>query len=116
MGSPIFDSRLTRETLPSPKRPYRLWDPTQPPIRRVPGFFPEGKAAGGINVTAPLHLMPRLRMSGAIPIRPIRALVAWTGTPAALLLSTGQVTVDLVTLFYHLLVQMVLTSDQQFEV
>jgi hypothetical protein len=30
----------------SPKRPERLWGPTQSPTQRVPGFFPWGKAAG----------------------------------------------------------------------
>ena len=41
-------------TFPSPKRPYRLCDTTN---LLFGGYR-------GVNVTTPLHLMPRLRMSG----------------------------------------------------
>ena len=54
-------------TFPSSKRPYRLWDP---PNLLIGGYW-------GVNVTTPLHLMPRLRMSGAIPPLPYRP--SWRG-------------------------------------
>jgi hypothetical protein len=31
-------------------------------------------------MSAPLHLVPRLRMSGAVPLLPLCALMEWTGT------------------------------------
>ena len=33
----------------------------------------------GIQMTSQLHQAPRLRMSGAIPIRPLYAFTAWIG-------------------------------------
>jgi len=33
----------------------------------------------GMKLTTHIHLLPRLRMSGAVPLIPIYAFVAWTG-------------------------------------
>ena len=42
-----------------------------PPVQWVPGsLHHEGKAVGGVRVTTSLHLVPRLRMSTAIPPSP----------------------------------------------
>ena len=54
-------------TFPSPKRPYRLWNPPTLPF----GGYRD------VNVTTSLHLMPRLRMSGATPLLPYRP--SWRG-------------------------------------
>ena len=41
-------------------------------------------------VTAYLHLAPRLRMSGAIPLLPVYAFMAWTGTALPFFLANVQ--------------------------
>jgi hypothetical protein len=51
--------------------------PTHPPLQTVSGFLPEDKVAGFVNLTAYLHLVPRLRMSGAVILLPLHAL--WRG-------------------------------------
>jgi hypothetical protein len=54
--------------------------PTQPPIQWVLVFFPGG---GGLEkwleceVNHKLHLVLRLRMTGAIPLLPLYAFMAW---------------------------------------
>ena len=48
----------------SPKLPSLALGPTQPPVEWVLGFFLWFKAAGA------LHIPPRLRMSGDIPLLP----------------------------------------------
>jgi hypothetical protein len=48
----------------SPKLSSLALGPTQPPVKWVPGFFLWFKAAGA------LHIPPRLRMSGDIPVLP----------------------------------------------
>ena len=40
-------------------------------------FLHEDKAAG-VSITTHLHLIPRLRMSGVVPLLPIRAFLACT--------------------------------------
>jgi hypothetical protein len=45
-----------------------LW-PTQPPTQWQLDFFPGGKATG-VGLTYHLHVVPRLLMSGAIPLLP----------------------------------------------
>jgi len=40
------------------------------------GLFPRGRAEMGVNLTTHLHLLPRLRMCGAIPLFPIHAFIA----------------------------------------
>ena len=49
----------------------RAPEPTIPPVQWVPGSLPHGgKAVGGVRLTTSLHLVPRLRMSTAIPPSP----------------------------------------------
>jgi len=45
------------------KPPRPALRPTQPPIQSVLRFFP-GEKQPGVKLTAHLHLVPRLRMSG----------------------------------------------------
>jgi hypothetical protein len=47
----------------------------QAPIHRVLEFFP-GDSGRGVKLTNHLHLMPRLRMSGAIPLLVLYAFKA----------------------------------------
>jgi len=53
--------------------------PNQPPIHWVPGSFPGNKEVGALKLTTHLHLVPSLRMSGAIPPLPLYALMVQTG-------------------------------------
>ena len=48
---------------------------TQPPVPWLQEFFPEGE-----KLTTHFHLMPRLRISGAVPLYPPLpyAFMAWT--------------------------------------
>jgi hypothetical protein len=50
--------------------------PTQLPIQWVPG------REEGLELTARLHLVQRLWMSGVIPLLPLHPFIAWTGTPS----------------------------------
>jgi hypothetical protein len=44
------------------------------------GFYPRGKSGQVVKFTTYLHLKPRLRMSGAIPLLPLSVCMEWTGT------------------------------------
>ena len=44
------------------------------------GFLSQVKAAGGVNLTTHLHLVPRLRMGGAMHLFPLYVPVTWTRT------------------------------------
>jgi hypothetical protein len=46
------------------RRPKRLWGP---PIQCVPGMLPRKWSDRGVKQTTHLHLVPRSRISGAIP-------------------------------------------------
>jgi hypothetical protein len=53
-----------------------------PPIPHFCGnrvFYPRGLGVRGLNLTTRLRLVSRLRMSGAIPLLLLCALMAWTG-------------------------------------
>jgi len=52
--------------------------PTQPPIHWVLEYFPWSKEFGALKLTTHLQLVPRLRMSGAIPLFPLYAFMVWT--------------------------------------
>jgi hypothetical protein len=51
--------------------------PTQTVIQLVPRFFPGEENGGGTKLTAHLYLLPRLRLSGTIPLIPVRAFTVW---------------------------------------
>jgi len=53
-----------------------------PPVPQFIGhqiFCPRGLGVRGVNLTTRLHLVLRLRMSGAIPLLLLYALMAWAG-------------------------------------
>jgi len=54
--------------------------PTQAHILWVPGFFPWAWRSQDKKLTNYLCLVPRLRMSGGVPLLPLFAFMAWTGT------------------------------------
>ena len=45
------------------------------PVSRIPWLLRGVKMSGGVNLITCFHLVPMLRMGGAIPL-----LMAWTGT------------------------------------
>jgi hypothetical protein len=52
---------------------------TQPPSQRVQGSF-SGTKRSDHELTTHLHLVSRIRISGAIPLLRLHALMAWTTT------------------------------------
>jgi hypothetical protein len=46
-------------------------------VQFVPRFLPGGRSDRGVNLTTRLHLVPKLRMSGAIPLFPY--IYSWRG-------------------------------------
>jgi hypothetical protein len=50
---------------------------THPPIHWVPGAFSLGESGRGVKLTAHPHLVPRLRMYGAILPLPQYAFMGW---------------------------------------
>jgi len=42
------------------------------------GLPPRGYGGRGMTLTTHLHLAPKLRMSGAMPLLPLYAFVTWT--------------------------------------
>ena len=59
-----------------------MWS-THPPIHWVPVFIPGGKAAA-FDFNLYLFLVPRLRMSRAVPLVPLDAFMAWPGKMSTL--------------------------------
>jgi hypothetical protein len=49
------------------KAPRQVLGPTQPPIQWATVTFLRGQSSRDVKVTTHLHLVPRLRMHGAIP-------------------------------------------------
>jgi hypothetical protein len=49
----------------------------QPSIQCIPGFFLGGKSDHGMKLTIQVHLVPRLRMSRALPLLSLYGFVAW---------------------------------------
>jgi hypothetical protein len=61
-----------------PKRPDLLWGPPRLLYNGHWRSFPDlERPMGKVNR---LHLLPRLRMSGAMPLLPLHNLMAWTRT------------------------------------
>jgi hypothetical protein len=54
--------------------------PTQPHIQRVLVFFLRPKATGAWSWPVTSFLVPKLRMSGCLPLLPLYAFMAWTDT------------------------------------
>lgn len=63
-----FDSRRREEFIVFARAWNRLWDP--PASCSVTTEIPKGKASGPWKLTTQLHLLPRLRMGGAMPPPP----------------------------------------------
>jgi hypothetical protein len=67
----------------SPKYPNRLWGTPRLKFEWV--FFARGYNGGVVSLTTSLHLVPRLRMSGAVPSLPLYAFMVCKGTAMHLL-------------------------------
>jgi len=79
--------------------------PTQRPFLWVLGFV-SGVSGLGVELATELRLVPRLRMSGASPLLPLFAYMAWTGK-FYLLIPKRSVSILKKTLRFHY-------KDQQF--
>jgi len=78
MGWPVGDlnpGRGERLFFP-PKYSDLFWDPHSPLFNGYYGSFLDVKQPGQ---TTRLHLVPRLRMGGAIPLFSLYVFMAWTG-------------------------------------
>jgi hypothetical protein len=59
-----FDFRQRQRIFPLTSVPRPVPRPTQPPMQWVPRVSSPGiKSGRGVNLTTPIHLVPRLRMS-----------------------------------------------------
>jgi len=54
----------------SPKCPDLLWDPHSILLKGQRGLLPQGVKRWRLTLITDLHLMPRFRMSGAVPLFP----------------------------------------------
>jgi hypothetical protein len=54
--------------------------PIQPPFKWELGFFPLGYNGRGVKLNTHLHLIPRIKMSGAEPLLSVNVFMAWEGT------------------------------------
>jgi len=70
--------------------------PTYFPVQWVLGFFPGGRVANCWQLTH-LHMQPRLRMCGTVPLLPFYTFMAWAETTLWLL--NGRI-VMIVYIFY----------------
>jgi len=67
-----FESRQVLEIFLFFKMSRVALKPTQPPIQLYRGSFPGGRKTGrNVMSTTHLHLAPRLRMNGVIPLLPL---------------------------------------------
>jgi len=71
----------------SPKVSRTAMGSTQLAVQSVPAFC-TGVKTDGVKLTAHLHLVPRLRMSGAVPLLPLHAFMVWTRITLPLILSS----------------------------
>jgi len=56
-----------------------LWVPTNLLFSGNHHFFPPWLSRQVMKLTTHLHLLPRLRMTGAVPLLPLYPSMAWTG-------------------------------------
>jgi hypothetical protein len=78
MGWPVGDLKPGRgkRFFFSPQHPDSFWGPHSPLFNGYQGSFLDVKQPGQ---TTHLHLVPRLRMGGAITLLSLYAFKAWTG-------------------------------------
>jgi len=60
----------------TPTRPVRLWGPRSSLFSGYRGASPGAKRLG-VNLTTDFHLVPRLKVSGAIPLLPLSSFTEW---------------------------------------
>ena len=99
-----FESRQEQEIFSSPKPSIPALGPTQPPIQWVPGFLSRGQRDRGAKLTAHLHLLPRLWMSGAAPRLSLCAFMAWAGKTLSFVTCRCSSNTVAVQIFFHCLV------------
>jgi hypothetical protein len=82
LGSAVDDPGLNpgnwKRLLSSPKCPDRLWGPPNLLVNGYRGSFP-GKIDREVQLTTYLYLVPRLRISGSIPLPHLYVFMAQTG-------------------------------------
>lgn len=85
LDRPGFESRQEGEIDVFCKT-FRL-GPTQPPIQGVPQALFPGYRDRSMRRTAHLHLVPNLKMNGALPTLPLPAFIACIGSACLVTLS-----------------------------
>jgi hypothetical protein len=70
------------KSLSSPPCPDRLWGPPSLLSNRYQGLLPWGQSYRGVKLTTHPHLVPRLRMRGAILPLPQYAFTTWCSVKA----------------------------------
>jgi len=73
-----FKSQQRKEIFLVSKMNKEVPGPTQPPVRWVLVFSPTAMCQG-VKLNAHLHVVPRLRTSGAISPLPLHASMEWRG-------------------------------------
>jgi hypothetical protein len=63
-----------------PNHPFQLWGSPSLIFSMCQQPFPQGSSSWGMKLTTYLPTVPSLRMSGAIPVLPLFALMSWKGT------------------------------------
>jgi len=66
-----------KRVLSSPKLPDRLWDSPSLLVNGY-GFISPRQNGRGLKMTIQLRLVPRLRMSGDMPLLPTYTVMVWT--------------------------------------
>jgi hypothetical protein len=90
----VFGIRVSvRAKDSSPKYPDRFWGPLSLLYNWYGRFFQESKSGREVKLTTHLYLVPKLRMSGVIPLLPLYALLAGTGKMELLILHVLKVVV-----------------------
>jgi hypothetical protein len=86
----LVAQRLNHYAAPSPNlgwgkrllqnRPHRYGGSYQTSYSLGTGLHSLGKSGRSMKFTTHFHLLPRLRMSGAVLLLPLHAFMTWTGT------------------------------------